>query len=484
MQTWIRLVAICALTVVAFAGCAPTRPFRTALVQPGQIDCPYDKAAAIAECASVTPEIAGDAYELHFVEFDDQGWTYSPGADIVGDASSKWSQIDHLMGRLTTLLKSPGEDLNIVLYVHGWKHDARSDDSDVSRFRELLQSTANLEKRLGPKPRRVVGIYVGWRGKSMELPGYLLNLSFWTRKAAALRISHGSVQELFSRLRSVQQFYNGPTQSPGCAQAKTNFKTTEGCRIRTIMIGHSFGAWILYSAVSGPLIEVLNAYRDLPPSKAEAQRAERLADMIVLVNPAFEASRYEPLHVAAMRYQPAVVQPPLLVSITSRADLATKDAFPAGRFFNSFFERPITSAQQEVAMKHTMGHIDRYLTHQLVGIDSTVCKDWIPPGPLNSADTVAMRKNQQIERTNSLSFFEAHLDTQGLLGPGWERRFCGGAVLSQSSKPPTENANPNSLIWNIQTDASLIGGHSDIMEPKFLEFVRQLYDDTVLNQGR
>jgi hypothetical protein len=43
-----------------------------------------------------------------------------------------------------------------------------------------------------------------------------------------------------------------------------------------------------------------------------------------------------------------------------------------------------------------------------------------------------------------------------------------------------QNRNPNSLVWHIQTDESLIKTHSDIMEPEFLEFVRQLYSDTTL----
>ena len=59
------------------------------------------------------------------------------------------------------------------------------------------------------------------------------------------------------------------------------------------MIGHSFGAWILYNAVAGSLVESLTHADD---TGGQANVNTRFADMIVLLNPAFEAVRYTPLH--------------------------------------------------------------------------------------------------------------------------------------------------------------------------------------------
>lgn len=59
------------------------------------------------------------------------------------------------------------------------------------------------------------------------------------------------------------------------------------------MIGHSFGGLILYSAVSGSLTEGLMADAD---RREAGLQMFRFADMVVLLNPAFEATRYTPSH--------------------------------------------------------------------------------------------------------------------------------------------------------------------------------------------
>jgi len=492
-KRWRHLVLIGLLSLLA--GCASPLAYRTRMVDTGAVSCPPDRAQLISECTHVTPE-TGPGYELHFVEFDDQGWLAAgPGEDKLQAGGTPRNQIDHLMRRLDTLLGDEKRYLNVILYVHGWKHDAHSDDGDVKRFRRILASARALEAGGESTARKVVGIYVGWRGKPWKLPGALVNLSFWSRKAAALRVSHGAVQELFARLRSVQQFYNS-TDSPACATPREGRLTTGGCRVRTLMIGHSFGAWILYSATSGPLIATLNAEKDLNArlrSGTEAptrQREEKLkaivnrrpADMIVLVNPAFEAVRYEPLHEAAINYDNRVVQPPLLVTVTSIADGATKRWFRGGRLINSITERPLSSDAESEAMTRTHGHIDRYQTHRLSVAANETCPGW-GPAPLSSADRKRMLESKKIEAENSARFFNAWTGGDGLLKPGWWRDFCGQVRLSLLPETgPGQNRSPNSLVWNVSADPALIPDHTDIVEENFLEFVRQLYDDTEMKR--
>jgi hypothetical protein len=485
-----RHVALIGL-VSLLVGCTSPRPYRTDLVDTGSVSCPADRAHLLSQCEHVTPE-TGPGYELHFVEFDDQGWLATlPDADKAEPGTRPPSQIDHLMRRLETLLGDEGRYLNVILYVHGWKHDAHSDDGDVKRFRRILASTRSSEASDGKTPRKVVGIYVGWRGKSWNLPGALINLSFWSRKAAALRVSHGSVQELFARLRSLQQFYNS-ADSPDCVLPRDGRLTTGGCRVRTLMIGHSFGAWILYSAISGPLVATLNAEKDLDGrlrggSGAPAgQREEKLktivnrrpADMIVLINPAFEAVRYDPLHQAAINYVSKVAQPPLLVTVTSTADQATRIWFRGGRFINSVTERPVSSEAQSVAMTRTHGHIERYQTHQLSVLDDEVCPGWT-----SSTNLSEMLVNKKIEAENAAQFSNAWTGGDGLLKPGWKRDFCGRVRLSLLDESEAgQNRKPNSLVWNVRSDPAIIPNHTEIVEDKFLEFVRQLYDDTEMKR--
>jgi hypothetical protein len=47
-------------------------------------------------------------------------------------------------------------------------------------------------------------------------------------------------------------------------------------------------------------------------------------------------------------------------------------------------------------------------------------------------------------------------------------------VLAADSK-----FDPNDPFWIVATDKSMIEGHSDIEEPVFVDFIRQLYDDLI-----
>ena len=100
----------------------------------------------------------GAPYELAVVEFDDQGRCYDRG------------QMDGVAQRLEALApdnSTTGEDVILVVFVHGWQHDARTDDDNLTAFRALLSKTVEYEKRhasAGVAPRPVLGVFVGWRG--------------------------------------------------------------------------------------------------------------------------------------------------------------------------------------------------------------------------------------------------------------------------------------------------------------------------------
>jgi len=60
-------------------------------------------------------------FELAVVEFDDQGLCHERG------------QMLRIAENLDALAAAD-EDAILIIYVHGWKHDARSDDSDLRVF--------------------------------------------------------------------------------------------------------------------------------------------------------------------------------------------------------------------------------------------------------------------------------------------------------------------------------------------------------------
>ena len=137
---------------------------------------------------------------LFFTEFDDQGLQYPK--DLYPAAGT---QIDDTLSGLKDIAANPDyKGISILVFVHGWKHNAKHDDGNVRSFRALLQSAAALEEARH-SGYRVVGVYVGWRGLSIKSEP-LANISFWTRKAAALRVAQGSPRELFKPTTKFQMW--------------------------------------------------------------------------------------------------------------------------------------------------------------------------------------------------------------------------------------------------------------------------------------
>src|SRR6185295_3519492 len=96
------------------------------------------------------------------------------------------------------------------------------------------------------------------------------------------------------------------------------------------------------------------------------ETARSFGDFVVLVNPAFEGSLYEPLfNIAANRCYRST-QRPVLMTVTSTGDSATGRLFPLGRFVSTLFERrQASSRQQRESITSAVGHDARYQTHTL-----------------------------------------------------------------------------------------------------------------------
>ena len=260
-----------------------------------------------------------DDYDLFFVEFDDQGW-------LARQERGDQTQIGALTQRLTALIKGrdpassddlkrlsalpDDQPLSLLVYTHGWHHSAAANDSNVRKFRRLLEGTAAVEKELcllkrreaggeaaakacsnresitpWKKKRRVVGIYVGWRGDSILGP-VIEHLSIWDRKLAAEKVALGSVQELFARLHN---FY---------VQHECHFaQSAEAKRIcadvRMLTVGHSFGGLITYRSLAPRLMmNVVETHRRNVAAD-HVPYAYSVGDLTVLINPAFEGTRFE-----------------------------------------------------------------------------------------------------------------------------------------------------------------------------------------------
>jgi hypothetical protein len=314
--------------------------------------------------------------------------------------------------------------------------------------------------------RKVVGIYIGWRGLAFDAGEIGEDLTFWTRMAAAHRVAEGAVREVLARAKALRDAVD-MSSWPGHRDHRST---------RLITIGHSFGGLIVYAALAQYFIdravqtETAPFARSLLPEPARTGREEGkeiagYGDLVVVVNPAIEAMRYEPIRELMQSHRSpsgfAPNQNPVFVEMTSEADWATGIAFPIGRSIDAAFESFTGNAERREAMS-SLGHYPPFWTHRLEGPMAQADRNPEPPPIDVDRECVAFAR------------FNARERVRGYLRPGWRRRYRTGAVLTANSQ-----FDPNDPFWIVVTDKSMIEGHNDIEEPIFVDFVRQLYDDLV-----
>jgi hypothetical protein len=285
-------------------------------------------------------------YTLAFIEFDDQGemWDTSQlsrALEVIGQANANEA------GSV------------VVTFIHGWQHNASEKDElkesgnvyGFKQFLETIAQTKRLEERM--KGAKLIGIYIGWRGKSGSIPG--LNLgTFYNRSGAARRISGTSSTEVIYRIMST---------------------TKKNPNSRLVLMGHSFGGQILERSVTQAMVgELLRGDKELDRGLP--------ADLVVLINPAaksIEAKQFvevldrSHIEVYRTRADGTRTKVPLMVSITSSADLATRWAFPAGTWVSSIGKnfhkyRPdacLEFPRQRFFYTRTPGHNKALVSHEV-----------------------------------------------------------------------------------------------------------------------
>jgi hypothetical protein len=236
----------------------------------------------------------------------------------------------------------------IVLFAHGWKNNAATNNNNVEMFRSILKQLGAGELiQTNHAPRKIVGVFAGWRGLSATLEPFK-ELSFWERKNTAHKVGgYGALTELLVDLESLQQ-------------AGNDSLATNAPRTELIIVGHSFGGAAVYSAISQIVTE-----RFVDTIK-HGQPLKPLGDQVILLNPAFEASRHYDLNQMAVSIgQYPTNQRPVLSIFTSKGDWATHYAFPIGRFFSTIFEKN-RDAEQRQANRDAVGWFQPFVTHDLL----------------------------------------------------------------------------------------------------------------------
>lgn len=309
-------------------------------------------------------------YSLAFIELDDEGWMWNR------------SQVDGAMH----LIRSKADERNTVVltFVHGWHHSAECCDGNVEGFRHILkQLTANLNA--SGRNFNVVGLYMGWRGRS--LPSFLDYGTFWGRKGAAERIGENDMKEFIARLQELYVEYRPDARRPRTRSAAPDDPTPDESAkhfLGMVIIGHSFGSQVLLKAISGTLedqfqrVNPTPAYlRDAQPSTSNSERkvtVSGIGDLVVLVNPAVEASQYHRLDLLSRGLSYSRLQNPLILTVSAENDTARHRFFTWGRIAGEFFggkPRKENDVERNVE-RRALGVYPGHVTHQLIPTDSNV----------------------------------------------------------------------------------------------------------------
>lgn len=394
------------LLALFFTGCARNRPYRVHYPDASGVPVP-----TAPESGSKPLTACGDAqatgegsYKLAFVEFDDQGEIYVRG---------QLQQALKMIGDAQEQAKSAKSEIAVLTFVHGWKNNASDRSKNVKSFRQMLACFAD---QFSPGP--VVGVYIGWQGESIRIPG-VKQLTYWGRRNVSATLPNAHFTEALKEIMLAGQ------------------------GAYSLMLGHSFGGGLLKAGLTQTLIN------GLLDSKKEVQWP---ANLIVFVNEASPALlSYQLIEVLQRRVKPipacgkdAVGYSPAIVSIASRGDRATRAFFPFAQAISRPFhwmrgypaKNSLGVSRQSRMYYTTAPHSRQFQSHVLDRVDST--------------EVLAA------EKAGCIAYTQHNLQE-------------GNYKLVQL--PTASNRTP---YWVVQMPASIVPDHGGIFEPAFQKILIDL----------
>ena len=251
----------------------------------------------------------------------------------------------------------------IIVYVHGWQHNAREDDSNVKNFRQLLRNLANSGVVGG---RRLLGVYIGWPGRSA--PPILSLVTYWPRKSVAEEVGKGGVAEILLRL-----------------EYAANVRSSDPNGNLALFVGHSFGGAIMMAALHEVLLDRIvsakpatDCYAGATPMSCDKScvRTEPFGHGVVLLNPAIEANQVLQLKELVTEHCYPASQPKLLHVISTSSDYTTHKLFSLGQRLRMFgwaeegelsrqFDGESMSFSEHELDRTTIGNFDKFWTGRL-----------------------------------------------------------------------------------------------------------------------
>lgn len=423
-----------------------SQPASTTL-RPGRLPVSMDDPSQPSDCP-IVPASRNDGgnvdvqpnYTFATVEFDDSGRFYNP------------MQLTCLLQELHREAKK--QPLILSVFVPGWLNEDTPNAPEVLAFRRMLHNAATHPPDR-PAPR-FVGIFVGWRTKAFKgsRRSILQVISYFNRRAAANHIANGEARTLFAKLTLFQQTQN--------QQHQREERMIRHLWVRQILIGHSFGATIVFHTLSAYAIQALDTepmsgyYKPLFPSGTVG----------ILINPAFSAARYKALYKLATQRCYPPDQKPVLIILSSRGDWPNKTAFPIGQMLNpthttSQQDNPTITREEAAAQNTAVGFYAPYINREI---------DYVT-GPYLPAQQVSVDGQDEAQAVKCPQSEDPALEkTRPYLVPQ-------GDWLNAAHHWDIKHlrGDPRNPFWVASVDPRLLSGHAVSFAPPFSDLLSDLF---------
>ncbi|HEY1254630.1 MAG TPA: hypothetical protein VGF01_07615 [Terracidiphilus sp.] len=392
----------------------------------------YRPGSSAVQMAPVVGGVASTSnFKLGIIEFDDMGESWEKCTSLADPNNCQLSRVLNMIRE-----EKKSGDVVVIVFTHGWKNNASRDNEEkknLYEFKLLMDGLSREEPAMNlrmqqrtpgqaapARPRTYIGVYLGWRGQS--IPGDLF-FTFWNRRDAAQRVGSSDYAEAIYRLMATTK-ENSPNS-------------------RIVIVGHSFGARVLETAITNTFVSLLVP---APDSAGQAGAAQQIspADLILYVNSATDSFRTKELIELMKRTnftvtRGAVPHGPLFLSVTSTGDDATKIAFPLGqgisaasKNFRSEYVPAIPGLPpQKTFFTHTPGHLPFLYSH------------------------IVEQVSQPCESTENFRF------------------MASGNCFEMT---PVQNRWNDSPFWVVTVPPSIIRDHNDIFNPAFVTMITKLME--------
>jgi hypothetical protein len=502
---------------------------------PVDVSIPSPKRPAVSPLAA---EKHAQTQTIGVIEFDDMGELWNRCDLSLGDKQPcQWTATRDWIKQERKNATALGRSSVVIVFVHGWNHNAQNGDPNLVDFARTIQSLQDSNKQLvnvcgsgqfaetdksvtcppTPKPLHYIGVYLGWRGRTF--PGGANYLTPLGREKGAKRVASVSATEVVLRLRKVSK------------------RSDLGQGGKFMLIGHSFGGLLVERTVAQTLTGEIASENESKSCSDDPQSGVTstenssdshsvaaqmsIADLVVLINPAIEALETQELIDMMKRSRfctPWIKDPnsnnkfraPLLISIKARNDNATGSLFRVGhtleqvdKAFRGYPDGATLSVPgeksptQRIVFASTVGYLAFYHNYCYVDDQGShddrdpVCNKVIddimsartPLTPAPSAKLEDLQFTQSLPRCTPDG---KHCQVFTWIPPmaSDSRRL----LHIYTRYDPKDCSYSGCAVWNntpywiFTVPPKIINGHNDIWEPRFINLLTDLVQAATQDQ--